>query len=178
MYNITCARRPTHPGPQADTGGRTPRGPSDARAQDAGNARGDWLVRSSAKMCRRMGLVDLISPHLRTTPKTSHQRGTPNLRSGLRGVRTQAETPPQTTSALKDNRKLLPMSPVCSVTDLGGCTMRSSEIFLAHRRGSEVFPNKHDFGDPALVSRRTAGTPLALKTSLSSWTSALVPKNS
>src|SRR3990172_3807073 len=99
MYNITHGRRPTHRRSQADPRGRAPGRPSDARTRGTCQARGCWLVGGAAQVRGRVGFVNALPPYVRATPTASHDKGARNLRSGLRGVRTQAP-PPQTASTM------------------------------------------------------------------------------
>ena len=100
MYNITHGPRATHRRSQKDPRSRATGCPSDARTRGTGEARRYRVVGSVAEVRGRVGLVDfLLPPHVRTTRTASHQKGARNLRSGLRGVRTQAP-PPQTASTM------------------------------------------------------------------------------
>src|SRR3990172_8908465 len=99
MYNITHGRRATHRRSQKDPRSRATGCPSDARTRGTGEAGGGWLVGGAAEVRGRLGFVCALSPYVRATPTASHDKGARNLRSGLRGVRTQAP-PPQTASTM------------------------------------------------------------------------------
>ena len=92
MYNITRARRPTDRRPEADAGGRTPRRLPDACTQGTREARGYRVVGGAAEVRGRVGL-DVLPPCVRAPRTASHERGARELRSGLRGVWTQAQAP-------------------------------------------------------------------------------------
>jgi hypothetical protein len=93
MYNITCVRRPTDRRPETDARSRTPGRAPVTCARGACEARGHRALGGTAQVRGRVGLVTVNPSCLVGAPRTAaHGKGARELRSGLRGVWTQAET--------------------------------------------------------------------------------------
>jgi hypothetical protein len=93
MYNITRAWRPTDRRPEADARGRTPGRAPVTCARGACEARGYRALGGTAEVRGRVDLVNVNPSWLVGAPRTAaHGRGARELRSGLRGVRPQAQT--------------------------------------------------------------------------------------
>ena len=145
MYNIIHVWRPTHRRSQADPRGCAPGRPSDARPRGTCEARGCWLVGGASKVRGRMGLLEVLTPHARATSTSSHEKGARELRSGLRGVWTQASAP-QTASTMKRRERT--------------SSCRPSLLRLTFRRLPLVASGRQHVGDGEGFNR--AGSTLAV----------------